>query len=74
MAPRYEKPEDIKSKKARAMFFATAEVFYGGDLQAALDALNKHVAELERIDKREALKRAKTNDPAEMILRFSDHQ
>ena len=74
MAPRYEKLEDIKSKKARAMVRATAEVFFGGDLQATLDDLNKYSAELERIDKREALKRAKTNDPAEMILRFSDHQ
>lgn len=56
------------------MVRATAEVFFGGDLQATLDDLNKYSAELERIDKREALKRAKTNDPAEMILRFSDHQ
>jgi hypothetical protein len=66
------KLEDIGSERDQAVFMATVKLWFGGDIQAALDHYNASVAELEALDAEIDAREQKLAPPktAEVKLRF----
>ena len=68
----YKKIEDVPSEHTRNVILASADVFYGGDVQKALAHFNQTSAELEPeldLAKKEVLSRVNRPIAAEIRLR-----